>query len=382
MTVATVHTAADRGKVVFANQLRGLCALCVVLIHYTAVVHLDRAGVAWVVAAPPLDIPVPPVAFWANTRWFDLGKFGVGVFFLISGFVVPFSLRQGGAGRFLLARALRIYPVFWLALLIEGGTIAASAAYWQIGAPYGWRDYLVNGLLAEAPLDRPTVDWVSWTLSVEVKFYLAAALLRPLILAGRVWPLLALAAGAVAANGLRGAGLVAWPGQLVSETMYLGFIAIGVLFHYHYQLMLGTARLCGAVAVLLAAFFVSYAAGPTYGGATLHGLSFGWAVAAFALCYAGRARLRPHPVLDAVAAISYPLYLVHAAFGFTVISFLVMACHVPYPAAAATAAAGSLLLAWAVHRLVERPTVRLGKLVMQGPVMDECSPRVRLSEAE
>ena len=355
---------AQSGRVIFANQLRGVSLLCVLLVHYTTVVHLMRPALAYVIAAPPLDGPIPSVAYLMNTRWLDLGKLGVSVFFLISGFVIPFSLRGAGAGRFLLARALRIYPTFWMALLVEAAAIAASSAYWHISPPFGWRDYLMNGLLVDSVLGLGTVDWVSWTLSVEVKFYVLAAVLRPLILAKRVWPLLAFGVAAAALNALQGAGMLHLPDRLVSEAMFAGFIVIGTLFHYHVVGALSAWRLSASVMILSAAFFAGYALGPTGGGArSLHTASFGLAIVLFAGCYGLRDHFRPNRFLDACAAISYPLYLMHAVVGFTAISFLMMGWRLPYPAALAISTLMAVLIAWALHVFIEMPSVRLGHRV-------------------
>ena len=354
-------------KIIFANQLRGLCVLCVMLVHYTTVVHYFRRDISWVVAAPPLEGPISPVALWVYPPWLDLGKFGVGAFFLISGFVIPFSLRRSAAGPFLLARALRIYPTFWAALLIEAAAIAASGRYWHRPAAYGLGAYLVNALLIETPLGRPTVDWVSWTLSVEVKFYLLAALCRGTLLRCRVWPLLAIAAAFLLLNALDGRGLIHLPTDLVAEGMYLGFILIGTLFHYHHEGALSPGALAAGVVALLALFFCSYALGPN--GADMrspHTLSFAIATGAFAVCYRLRHRFRPNRALDALAAISYPLYLVHATIGFTVISFLMLAWHLPYAVAAMAAFLLAVLLAAILHHAVERPTIQLGHRLRSG----------------
>ena len=352
---------AGTDKIIFANQLRGLCVLSVMLVHYTTVVHYMRANVAWVIAAPPLNTPISPVALWVYPPWLDLGKFGVGAFFLISGFVIPFSLKRSGVGTFLMARFLRIYPTFWLALLVEAAIIAASGHYWHRMPAYGWRDYLVNGLLIETPLNRPTVDWVSWTLSVEIKFYLVAAILRTTILHGRILPLLGLAASALGINVLQGRGLIHLPPILVSEFMYLGYILIGTLFHFHYLKSLSTGRLVTGVVVLTVLFFASFALGPSALDArSPHTASFAIAIVVFSAGYAMRRHFGPNRILDGLAAISYPLYLIHATFGFTVISFLIMAWHLPYWLAAFLSAGLAFAVAIGLHRAIERPTTRLG----------------------
>ncbi len=356
-----VESVRSNTRIIFANQLRGLCVLCVVLVHYTTVVQYFRRDVSWVVAAPPLTGPISPVAIWVYPPWLDLGKFGVATFFLISGFVIPFSLQRSGAGRFLLARALRIYPTFWAALLIEAAVIVASSRYWHRPPAYGIGSYLVNGLLVETLLGRPAVDWVSWTLSIEVKFYLLAALLRTVLLRFRVWPLLAVAAGALLLSVLEERGVIRLPPDLVSEAMYLGFILIGTLFHYHHEGVLSTRTLVVGVLALLVLFFLSYALGPNaLAFHSPHTASFAIAVAVFAACYRLRQRFRPNRALDALAAISYPLYLIHAIVGFTTINFLVLGCGLPYGLAAILAVLFAMALAGALHRLVERPTIHFG----------------------
>ena len=348
-------------KIVFANQLRGLCVLAVMLVHYAVVAQFMRANVAWVVAAPPLDTPPSPVGTWVYPPWLDLGKFGIGAFFLISGFVIPFSLRRSETGSFLLSRALRIYPTFWMALLLEGCTIAASGRYWHRPPAFGVDAYLVNGLLFATLLGHLTVDWVSWTLSIEAGFYLLAALLRPALLSFRVWPLVAFAAVALAVNVLQGRSVIQLPVPLVSGLMYVGYILIGTLFHYRYQGALSRRRLTAGVLGLGVIFFAGYALGPTAGDfRSLHTTSFGLAILVFASCYRMRGRFRPNRVLDGLAAISYPLYLIHSAFGFTVLSFLVMAWHLPFPVAALLAAALAGVAAAALHVGIERPSIGLG----------------------
>ena len=86
----------------------------------------------------------------------------------------------------------------------------------------------------------------------------------------------------------------------------------------------------------------------------------GAALAIFGLCYAARDRFRPQLILDRVASISYPLYLIHSVVGFTIIAFLVEALAVPATIATLTALTASFLLAYLIHRLVERPTTRRG----------------------
>ena len=347
-------------RLAFANQLRGVAALCVVVIHYTVAYQLFRPDIAWVVAAPPLEGPVPGVATWLFPRWFDGGAFGVALFFMISGFVIPFSLASTSRLGFLAARALRIYPTFWIALIVEWLAVAASAAYWHRPIVYGWPAFWRNALLVNTLGDSVSVDFVSWTLSVEVKFYLLMAALRPLVLAGRTWPLLLVAAGALALTVSEKGRL---PPLLVQEAMYLVYMLTGTLIHYHYRGWLAGWRMAAGCAALLGIAALCWAWGPAGDLWPYKPANYAYAVGVFMVSYALRDRLPGSALLDALAAISYPLYLVHALLGFTIMSFLIARFGTPYPAAAVVALAASVLAATLLHRTVERASVSAGRRI-------------------
>nr|WP_273869026.1 hypothetical protein [Serratia odorifera] len=84
------------GKVVFADQLRVLAFISVVITHWVGRFWEAQPVVAYLTKSPEIigitphyiDRLMPPVP------WFDYGSFGVAVFFLISGFVIPFSLKK------------------------------------------------------------------------------------------------------------------------------------------------------------------------------------------------------------------------------------------------------------------------------------------------
>ncbi len=64
--------------------------------------------------------------------------------------------------------------------------------------------------------------------------------------------------------------------------------------------------------------------------------------------------------MDWLASISYPLYAIHALVGYAAIRFL-GSLGVTYYLAAAIGIALVLMLAYAVHRLVELPSIALGR---------------------
>src|ERR1700677_1632377 len=60
-------------------------------------------------------------------QWFDPGQYGVFVFFLVSGYIVPASLERKGSIRgFWVSRLFRLYPLYLVA-------VAAMIVLWAIG---------------------------------------------------------------------------------------------------------------------------------------------------------------------------------------------------------------------------------------------------------
>jgi peptidoglycan/LPS O-acetylase OafA/YrhL len=113
---------------------------------------------------------------------FNSGPLGMALFFMISGFVIPFSFRHHTTFSFLCARALRIYPTYLLALAVGLAARYLSARYW--GQHFAVYPIVVlgNGLLVHDLVGMSTIDLVNWTLTIELKFCLLFALARQAIM--------------------------------------------------------------------------------------------------------------------------------------------------------------------------------------------------------
>ncbi|HKB30340.1 MAG TPA: acyltransferase [Streptosporangiaceae bacterium] len=152
------------------DGIRAIAALAVLVIHVGG-----QTGFAYT-GSP---------ASWVVSR----GDIGVPIFFALSGLLLfrPWAaavlLGRGGpkAGPFLWRRALRILPIYWVAVLIALPTLNAAHAR----APSAWAQYL---LLAQIYNRHPWWQGTGatglaqvWTLSVEVSFYLALPLIAAVL---------------------------------------------------------------------------------------------------------------------------------------------------------------------------------------------------------
>jgi len=100
----------------------------------------------------------------------SFGYFGVLVFFIISGYVIPFSLRGkrfAGVRRFAIRRFWRLYPPLWIALIVHYVVSFDSYSVSQ----------LVSGAtMFPSLLGEEYMAGHFWTLEIELIFYVVLAL--------------------------------------------------------------------------------------------------------------------------------------------------------------------------------------------------------------
>ncbi|MCK2212256.1 acyltransferase family protein [Actinomadura sp. ATCC 31491] len=131
----------------------------------------------------------------------DLGTWGVFVFFLVSGYIIPASLeRHGDLRAFWTGRAFRLLPLLLAAFCAV--LLLAAAGLLPLAPGLGSRPLplvaLGNVTMLQELLDLPAVVNVTWTLSYEMAFYLMSVALYALGQARRSAPIaLALAVLAV-----------------------------------------------------------------------------------------------------------------------------------------------------------------------------------------
>ena len=133
------------------DALRGIAALAVVLFHYFY--HYNNIY-------GHENIPV---------NWARIGGLGVQLFFMVSGFVIFWTLnRVDRPLDFVVSRFSRLYPAYWCAILI---TFTTVLCFGLPGREVSFVDAVANILMFHEYLGIPHVDGVYWTLTVELTFY-------------------------------------------------------------------------------------------------------------------------------------------------------------------------------------------------------------------
>ncbi len=138
----------------FLDALRGIAAACVVVQH-------------------SLEVLYPAWAKFSLER-FRLGEFGVVVFFLCSGFIIPASLeRQGSQAKFWIGRLFRLFPLYWSVL---AAVLVLHFGFDKYPLPPDYVEHPVRATLANVTmlqnfLSQPLALGQSWSLAYELVFY-------------------------------------------------------------------------------------------------------------------------------------------------------------------------------------------------------------------
>ncbi|MFF3871844.1 acyltransferase family protein [Streptomyces sp. NPDC001978] len=357
-----------RGRLLALDGMRLVAALMVCLYHYAG-----RGGTisgSWGQSPARLFPVLPEITVY--------GCLGVQFFFVISGFVICMSSWGRTLGDFFRSRVARLYPAYWVALVL---VTAASFVLPVVLKPLRLDEFLVNVTMLQMPMGVPRVLGVCWTLWVEVRFYALFALLvvargvtyRRVVLFCCVWTLAAVIAKS-AHNELTE--------QLIMPDyapFFIGGLALYLIHRFGSDLLLW-----GIVAASWLLGQSSATRGLWQPG--MHGdfqrdpriivlvvtLCF-LAVAAVALGWTRRAAW---PWLSTAGALTYPFYLIHEHLGWFVIRVLHRGAGLPAWTTLVVTVLGMLVLAWLIHRLVEKPLGPRLKKGLQRTKLGFRSPRL------
>jgi peptidoglycan/LPS O-acetylase OafA/YrhL len=280
-----------RSRLDHLDAIRGLAAMAVCVFHFTHGAKL---------LPPNAVLNVLP----------KYGYLGVEVFFILSGFVIPWMLwktdyRLNGFGRFFAKRMVRLYPPFLVANALVYLLFFASRASPLFAGSREPIDYsamafsfLLDATYLTGILERPWISVVAWTLAIEVQFYIVAGILMGFMVRFPAW------ATALALALLAISGSVLTDDRFVFR--YLPFFALGwsgAFFTRHKQSWYPWLAASVSAGIILW---------------TSSGLQLGLALAALGVIVFWKWAV-PGWLL-ALGTISYSLYLVHVPIGGRVVN--------------------------------------------------------------
>jgi len=306
--------------------LRAIAALAVCLFHFN-----------------------PRDGSWASFV-LEEGHYGVEVFFVISGFIIPLAMfwskfQFRDSGHFLLRRGIRLYPVFAIVALCH--LLFSIYGFPLLGYGGGSPDLTWSRALANFTLSADLVgeSWylpIFWSLAIEAQYYLCIVVSFPFFLSKTKW--------------IQLAAILLWivPTYFVgyTETVFTwtAFFALGILAFMKKQGLIGRWTFWGLF--FLAAFAHQEARNMTSAWIGME--------TALLILYAPKFRSQ---VFEKIGLVSYSLYLLHLIFGSAV---LILLRHLPEswqwaPMSVALATLVSIGTAFLFYRYFELPFHKLAR---------------------
>ena len=368
-------------RLAFLDFIRAIGAVLVLLSHLWTFWYRGGAGIQFPYLAIEKNIAgMGLVNIFPVTRriLFDMGKTGVALFFLMTGFLCNKSLDRQSPGKFLANKALRIYPVY-----IVGFSATFLCIYWYIAAqggsfPYRFSNWLIQISLLREWFWMPNIDGLSWTIEAQLKFYLMIALMALFkkqksakcisITSG----ILTCAALLLSANmgKMYDAGLTFWwrfsSGSLLA-IVCLTYMFLGTAFYQHYEGRWSSGKLTVVLALLFACFALSVMAySPDAAEIILnYTYALGIFTAAYILSVDGHTTVFQCHVIRFLAEISYPMYVMHGLIGFMIMTALYEMGWNAY-ACFFTAIVTVIILSCLLHIVVEVPCGKYANRLLFG----------------
>jgi len=309
------------------DALRGLAALAVVCYHY-----FYRYDAIY----GHKNIPI---------AWSQPGKLGVELFFMVSGFVIFWTLnRVEKPLDFIVSRFSRLYPAYWCALTI---TFTTVFLFGLPGREVSISDALLNVLMFHEYLDVRHVDGVYWTLTVELTFYFWMFILY---LTSRIDKVEGVFIFLIIISVLHSFEILNVPILIYKILMlrYLPFFMAGICFYK----IINKDSILVSVGILLLSLISTIA---IY--SLKHFIIFSIFYGVFYLALSGRMKFLSFKPLVFMGSISYSLYLIHSNIGFVIINKFYEMQWNPLLAILSSVFT-SILLATIISKYIEMPLLK------------------------
>jgi peptidoglycan/LPS O-acetylase OafA/YrhL len=329
-------------RIAVLDALRGLASISVVWFHLVSAMQL-----------------VPK-----NTILYRSGAFGwVGVeaFFVISGFVIPYSLDRSGYRvqqyrRFLAKRLLRLDPPYIATIFVIIVVALHYSRAWRQPFPFTAPQLLLHLGYLNTVAGYQWIDPVFWTLAVEFQYYLLIGLLFPFVRNSRTFWLVVVPSSVLLSLAIPSGGLI---------FRYLPLFLIGLAVFHHRRRELRVMPCIFACMVFTLVGWKTVGLLPA-----VVGLLTGLAIAF--VTWVPR-------TLAGFGSISYSLYLIHGTVGYTIgLEWQLRHSSEQVLTSVLMGLSASIAAAYLLYRLVEVPARRLSASIRYEHPTEVLPPSIKV----
>lgn len=356
-----------KNQLIFLVWLRAFSSLIVLFYHLTLFFWSNNLISAYLAHSKPLLYENK-----FNHIFIDLGQLGVGVFFLISGFLMALIANGQSRKSFIMARLLRVYPSYIIALFITLTWIYFFTKSQGNTAIWYWEHLLASFFLIRDVFNYPLIDGIVWTLELEMKFYLICFIFLPwLINKPRyflttiffIWIfsfLLYLLCEYFSISFMKNISYI-----LTKSSKFFCFMTIGILISYLYQNKLSLTKIIVFLALMLFCFLIhTVFLNIKIEYAITDIISYISGLFIFIICYLCQNIFKKNMIISYFSETSYSLYLIHCVPSFIIIFYLI---HHGYSVLLSISLAFiySFIFAFVFYKFIEKPLLKIKSLILK-----------------
>jgi len=322
-------------RIMFIDYLRSLAITLVLIEHYFGIFWFYHDSIA----KDALFLPIKNLNFKSPLEFLlinqiNLGYIGVGLFFLISGFVVFKSIEKRTAKQYLTRRFIRIYPTYFFVMIITLCFLFLSAHLNGIKFPFTWKNIIINFLLLQDWFYVQLIEQANWYLQVIIKFYFLIGLVliffkkrileddKSILKFGIFLFLFHLLTNFL----LKKTVYKIYYGIIFTfaySSWYLIFILLGIcLYNFYHNKWTKTIFLYNFLLILLL-FIVSGLIGPVFDLTKPVIIGFIFSLIIFIIFLILESKFTYSKTINFISRISYSIYLIHRINGYILLNFFI-----------------------------------------------------------
>jgi peptidoglycan/LPS O-acetylase OafA/YrhL len=384
-------------KIWFLQLTRVFACLTIVYMHWFGILSTPNSIHDLFLQDPIPNYPtvnlidyLQIITSYVGVNYFSCSYFGLGLFFILSGYVIPLSLKNSKPSDFLIRRIFRIYPTLIICLLITASTMTLVSLYLgssEIRNVFKPDILLGNMLLIRDLLHVHHIENATWSLEVEMHFYLLFFFFFYFAIEKRIVTfifsacLLLFLARVTFYLGLHlgeNKKILGLAKLLVLNSTYISFMFVGTTLYYMLSKQWTYFKGIITIVFLLVLNYFCLNTGANYEGvASIVFLNHLYVLGFFLILYFMNDYIPYSKFLNKIAEISYPLYLTHGFTGYTLyFLFYHFTQNVTLSCVSALSAVATISLL--VHYFIEKPGIALSKDIIKNKISFLHVPRYLL----
>ncbi len=355
----------------YIDSLRGMSAALVIVGHCISKIVEPNT----LLSASSVEMSI----FRFINTFLDFGKIGVVVFFCVSGYLIPNSLRSDRSQpirKFVISRIFRLYPAYWVSI-----PFAIVALYHLTGTPLSAVTIVANFTMLQQFVGMKNIQGLYWTLQIEIIFYAICVGLFYLglihknrtILAATMVCILAALAMAMARYLFEVKMPVAMPLSLsvmFGANLYRRYKVEGDALAGRYAAWCTGVFAAAILPICFLAYNMDYGYGETW---YRYFISYFVSLTTFYV-FTDLVKIEA-PAFTYLGRVSYSMYLfgtVSRVFSWMALGAVTAAC--PALVAIVAALVGAIAIASLVYYVVEKPAVELGRRLSASRMVAQAAP--------